>query len=335
MKILHLPYGAGISILSRSLRNQGVDSVSCSFNSSNYYDYLADVRLNLNEYPPEEREEIRKNFFEKSMEKYDIFHFHFGETFYHDKRDLKELTKKGKKIIVHHRGSEVRRLSIARSFNNPYIRVKRTWSEKIICKNLSYLSSYVDRAIVNDHELLPYVEPYYKKTHIVPHAIDINQFKAHYPLTNDKPLIVHAPSHKEIKGTQFVLKTIKRLKNEGVDFTFKLIENLPHSEALKLYQNATIVIDQLRIGSYANLSLEAMAMGKPVICYIRKDLVDKYPSELPIVNANPDTIYKILKNLLNRPQEWKGLGKQGRQYIEKYHSLEVIAKQLISIYSEL
>ncbi|GAK00997.1 hypothetical protein JCM19055_4134 [Geomicrobium sp. JCM 19055] len=46
---------------------------------------------------------------------------------------------------------------------------------------------------------------------------------------------------------------------------------------MKAYQKATVVIDQLRIGSYANLTMESMALGKPVICYVREDLVSKFP----------------------------------------------------------
>lgn len=143
---------------------------------------------------------------------------------------------------------------------------------KKIRANLKTLSTYIDHAIVPDLELLPYIEPYYKKIHIVPRVIDASQFTPQYPSPQSLPLIVHAPSQRELKGTEFLVAVVKRLKREGYKFEFRLIEKLPHAEAMKQYRRATIVVDQLLIGSYGNLSMEAMAMGKPAICFIRDDL---------------------------------------------------------------
>lgn len=334
MKILHLPYGIGISVLARALRNHGVDAVSVSLRK-HHYDYMADVRVNFDLYPLAVREKKRKAYFQKVMEMYDVYHFHFGETFFPDKSDLKILKSKGKKMIVHHRGSETRLLSVARSFNNPYVRVKPSWSEKKIHAHLKKLATYIDEAIVPDHEILPYVEKYYKKVHVVPYAIDVSSLNPQYPLSHANPLIVHAPSNRDIKGTDYIIAAVNRLKKEGLTFRFKLVENLPHKIAQQLYQQSTIIIDQIQIGSYANLSMEAMAMGKPVVCFIRDDLRQTFPQDLPIVSANPDTIYSVLKDLLNQPDLWPSLGMKGRRYVEENHNYEKIAKMLIEIYRQL
>ncbi|SDY16756.1 Glycosyltransferase involved in cell wall bisynthesis [Evansella caseinilytica] len=335
MKILHLPYGIGISTLAKALREQGANAASCSFRSTNFYDYLADIRLNLNQYSIKKSDSVRRQFFRQAMAEYDLFHFHFGETFFPDKRDLRELKNAGKKRIVHHRGSEVRKLSVARSFGNPYVQVKKSWPEKTITNNLTKLSADIDHAIVNDHELLAYVKPYYKKTYVVRQPLDCSRFQPVYPSPQKKPLIVHAPSNREIKGTEFVIKAMEQLKQDGEQFTFRLIEKLPREEALALYRKAAIIIDQLRIGSYANFSLEAMALGKPVVCFIRNDLLKTYPPDLPIVNANPDTIYEEVKKLLHEPEAWAKIGKRSRKYVEGHHRPDAIAKQLLQIYSEL
>ncbi|MFE0625073.1 glycosyltransferase family 4 protein [Priestia aryabhattai] len=333
MKVLHLPSGSDISMLSQQLRTMGIDATSCSFSSSDIYSYRADVRLNLNDYPPDEKKKKLEAYFKEAMNTYDVFHFHFGKTF-NSKTDLALLKRNQKKLIVHHRGSEVRTFSIA-SRNNPYVYIKSKWPEETIQKYLKRLSNYIDNAIVPDYELKSYIEPYYKKIHVVPRAINSHEYTPKYPIAETNPIIVHAPSHTEVKGTNYVLAAVDRLEKEGLKFQFKLIENLPHKEALKEYQKATIIIDQLRIGSYANLSMEAMAMGKPVICYIRDDLFNKFPGKLPIVNANPDTIYDVLKDLLNHPERWEDLGKKGRNYVEEYHSVEKVARSLIDIYKTL
>jgi len=333
LKVIHLPYGIGISALSQALRTQGIDATSCSLRN-HHYAYMADIRMHFD--PSEKGDELRTAFFMEAVKKYDIFHFHFGETFFPDRRDLDIIKNYGKKMVVNHRGSEVRMLSVARSFNNPYVHVKRSWTdEKKIHANLKLLSTYIDHSIVNDFELSPYVEPYYKKIHVLPHAIDADQFQPHYPSEDFRPLIVHAPSRREIKGTEFVLAAVERLTKKGFNFDFRLIEGLPHTEALKLYQQAAIVIDQLQIGAYGHLSVEAMAMGKPTVCFIREDLRNSYPSDLPIVSANPETIYDVLKNQLRHPERWKRLGEQGRIYVRNHHNLDKVAQKLIKIYKEL
>ncbi|MFC6231469.1 glycosyltransferase family 4 protein [Paenibacillus allorhizosphaerae] len=328
------PHGIGIGTLAQALRAHGVDATACSY-SRDVYSYLSDICLKLNEHPYKEREAIRKAFFHEAMNKYDIFHFHFGETFFTDKSDLKLLKDRGKKLIVHHNGSDARLLSVARSFHNPYVLVKQNWPEERVHANMRLLSAYIGHAIINDNELMPYVKPYYQHIHVVPYAINVRPIVPHYPSPEAKPLIVHAPSHREIKGTEYVLAAIDRLKRKGYPFRFKLLENLPHHQVVHLYKQAAIVIDQLRIGTYANLSIEAMAMGKPVICYIRDDLRGTFPRGLPIVSANPDTIFEVLKDLLNRPSDWRKLGEEGRSYVEQTHSYEKVAQKLIPIYEQL
>lgn len=334
MKVLLSPHGIGIGTLAQALRRHGVDAESCSF-SRDIYAYLSDICLDVSKYTYVERERIKKQFFKKAVRKYDLFHFHFGETFSADKSDLKELKNMGKKLVVHHNGSDARMLSVARSCNNPYAVVKDTWPEEKVRANLQRLSSYIDHAIINDEELTPHVQPYYKHVHVIPYTIDVKQIQPVYARPVSDPLIVHAPSHREIKGTEFVLAAVERLRKEGHRFRFQLVENLPHSKVLQLYKEASIVIDQLRIGTYANLSMEMMALGKPVICYIRADLLKKFPSKLPLVNANPDTIYDVLKNVLRRPEEWEEIGIAGRKYVEDVHSYEAVAPRLIEVYKQL
>ncbi|TLS50852.1 glycosyltransferase [Paenibacillus antri] len=334
MKVLLSPHGIGIGTLAQALREQGMDATACSF-SNDIYAYLSDICLKLNEHPYREREAIRRAFFDEAKRTYDIFHFHFGETLFQDKSDLKILKGLGKKMVVHHNGSDARLLSVARSFDNPHVVVKETWPEERIHANLKLLSTYIDHAIVNDHELVPYVKPYYKHVHVVPYAIDARRISPVYPSPAAEPLVVHAPSHREIKGTEFVIAAVDRLKREGVRFRFKLLENIPHHEVMEWYRQCTIAIDQLRIGTYANLSMEVMAMGKPVICYIRDDLRPTFPPSLPIVSANPDTVYQVLKDLLQRPSDWRALGMQGRRYVEDAHNYRKVAEMLLRIYRQL
>ncbi|GAA0489836.1 glycosyltransferase family 4 protein [Salinibacillus aidingensis] len=333
LKALHIPYGSPMIELCKALQKKGIDATSCHF-YDNKFKFKPDVSLHLNRKNNKEREIVLERFFQEAMKNYDIFHFHFGETFFSDKRDLPILKQAGKKLVVHHHGSDIRMYSLAKK-NNPYVRVKPEWTEEKITENVRTLSHYIDHAIVQDPELEEYIKHTYKHTHIIPHTVDTSKFIPEYPEGKKVPLIVHAPTMRDLKGTEFILHAVRELKRMGLIFQFQLIENKTYDQTKRLLSQADIVIDQLRIGASGFISSEAMAHGKPVICFIRDDLVSKYPSDLPIVNANPSNLIYELKRLLDNPQIWSELGKQGRSYIEKHHSASVVADRYINIYKQL
>lgn len=320
--------------LSKGLQVKGIQSTTCHFDA-HPFNFQPDICLHLNKYRAPAREAKINKFFKKSIQMYDIFHFHFGETFFPHKKDLNILARAGKKMVVHHHGSDVRLLSIAKK-NNPYVKVKPEWTEEKIKNNLSILSKYIDHAIVQDYELEGYISNFYKHVHVIPHALNVHAFKPQYPPMNDAlPRVVHAPTKRNLKGTEAILTAVNKLKKDGLSFEFTLIEGKDHEETIKFLATADIVIDQLRIGSYGYTSSEAMALGKPVICYIREDLKEKYPKELPIVYADPHTITKVLRNLLNNPEKLRNIGMLGRAYVQKYHDTDKIVNKYIDIYKKL
>lgn len=149
-----------------------------------------------------------------------------------------------------------------------------------------------------------------------------------------KPLIVHSPSAPVAKGTKYVLAAIEYLKSK-YDFEFVLVENLARAEALKIMRRCDIFIDQLIIGSHGYAAIEAMAFGKPVVCYINEKIKEKYPPDLPIVNANPETITEKLELLIKNGERRNELGKKGRSYVEKYHGDRKIAEDLAETYRQI
>jgi len=80
-------------------------------------------------------------------------------------------------------------------------------------------------------------------------------------------------------------------------------------------------------------SLEAMCMKKPVLCYIREDLAEKYKN-LPILNTKPEFVYDNLIKLIENKELRLELGIIGRKYIENVHESKKIAAKLIELYSD-
>src|SRR5690606_570959 len=65
----------------------------------------------------------------------------------------------------------------------------------------------------------------------------------------------------------------------------------------ELYEISDIGIDQVLYGWHGKVSVELMALGKPVVCYIDPELL-KYRPELPIVSATPTTLTSELEKLI-------------------------------------
>ncbi|MGH8746894.1 MAG: glycosyltransferase family 1 protein, partial [Burkholderiales bacterium] len=51
--------------------------------------------------------------------------------------------------------------------------------------------------------------------------------------------------------------------------------------------------------------------------------------DLPVLSAQPATIYQVLKDLVSRPAaHLAALGARGRHYVERWHDPRVIAQRL-------
>jgi glycosyltransferase involved in cell wall biosynthesis len=336
--ILHLPTNpAGqMSIQVKMLQKLGIPASSCSYHTSTYKN-PKDLLSPISKLSLPEQGVAMMNFAVKSAQKYNIFHFHAGQTFTkYNYKDLPYLSLLNKKMVMSYWGSELRRLSITKK-NKMFERIKidTITKENEIIERLNVISRYVDAVIVSDYELFEQLKGYFNKVYLVRIAVDHNHFSSHYSShTTNRPIIVHAPSNQYIKGTDSVVKAIESLKTYA-NFDYIQIENIPHSEAIEWLKKADIVIDQLQLGTYATLSIESMLLGKPVVSYIREDLWNKYPKGLPIVSANPNTVEEVLHKLILNPELRYALGVRGRQYAVEHHSPEKIARQLITVYKDL
>ncbi|MBS4194208.1 glycosyltransferase family 4 protein [Lederbergia citri] len=314
-----------MGILSSALINKG--HYSLGYNTFNSYLGYKDNLVNIDV-------EALEESYQEILESYDVFHYHYGTTLSPDFSDLPELKRRNKKMIMHHWGNDVRFHDQARK-NNPYVYTGDSPPNEVIHDKLTKITAFIKEAIVQDYEVNEYVKDYYEKVHVLPIAIDLEQFHPNYPsTTKEKPLILHAPTNPDFKGTYYIEKIIEKLKQE-YNFEYKRIEKMSHEEVINIYKDADIIIDQVLCGSYGLLSVESMALGKPVLTYIRPDLISTFPAELPIVNSNPDNLYNQVKMLLDNPDKRKELGMKGRQYVEMYHSHDVVVNQLIDIYMNL
>lgn len=78
--------------------------------------------------------------------------------------------------------------------------------------------------------------------------------------------------------------------------------------------------------------MEAMALGKPVIAYLRAGdlhfVAPEMREELPIIHATPQTIFEVLHQWLTaRREQLSEVGARSRRFVERWHDPVQIAKR--------
>lgn len=159
-----------------------------------------------------------------------------------------------------------------------------------------------------------------------------NSFTASNPMR-----VVHAANHRFFKGTERLVRAVQTLKAEGLPVDLALVEGLDNATAMEIYRSADVIFDQCLIGFHGYFALEAMALGKPVLCFVRDR--DRYllsPDECPIIDTHPDTLADDLRRLLAcGGVELRRIGLQGQAYVLKHYSVEAFSARLGSFYSTL
>jgi len=350
MKVLHLPvnFASYIYHTVKGLKEIGVDARGLVFNNSP----LSSSEGLINVEIPSGKElfhylfgKMQRTYYFLKLAKWaDVIHWYFGTPALSSRFgriDLKYLKFLKKPAVVEWLGSDIRIPEVEAKDNPYFLSVLNDYQART---GVSFEKSYrlqslfakAGFACIVSIDMQQYLFPnLWRKVYIVFQRIFLPEYKPLYPDPSARrPIVVHSPSNPVIKGTSAVIKAVELLK-EKYDFQFILVKNTPHREALQIMQRADIFVDQFVLGAYAMASLEAMAFGKPVICYIKPSLLEKYPPDLPIVNANQDNLADALEELLKDGKLRYEIGKRSRQYVEKYHDAVKLAKQLVHIYKEI
>ena len=330
MKVLHLPTEiAGQANLSaQGLREIGVHASNTA--RPNPFGYPVDIDPRITWLPFLKNTRDPWLFF-RWLEDFDLFHYH-KSPYLPLGLDVRVLRRKHKPFVVEFWGSDIRLQELEQQ-RNPYFVGDNADNQKRKLARLLFWSELTDEVIFSDHSADIFLKPYFKKIHIVGQRVDTRRYIPHYPSPLTRcPKIMHAPSVKAVKGTKHVTRALENLKKAGLDFEYIEVSGVSHKEAVQIYSQADIIIDQLMLGSHGAFACEAMALGKPVICYILDELLGTYPDGFPIVNANPDTITAVLEELLCSPEKRYEIGMKSRAYAEKVHDIRVVAQKLLAIY---
>jgi len=276
--------------------------------------------------------------------RYDIFQFYFDGGYLALTPlkwiELPMLRLAGKKIIVSPYGSDVTMPSRIRS--------KYRWNQALfweesyplpdeegIRRNIEYFMKYADFIIVGG-EFVHYLPRYDLWLHLV--AVDLDEWKPVGDPGNILVKIVHATNHRALCGTKYLIDVCNELEREGHPVELAIVEKTDNAKARRIYEQADIIVDNLLMW-HGMFAIEAMALGKPVLCHLREELINDpnnpYAKDIPIVNTNPDNLKENLVRLIADKNLRVELGKRGRRYVEKYHSSKYVGSQCDKIYRKL
>lgn len=349
MKVLHFPVNISsqASISVRALRDIGVEA-RCLAKGGHLLEDIADVETipdpTASHYSPMRifQKLQRCKFVFEAIKWADVIHWHFKTGALGMDLDFRYAAFLDKPRIVEFWGSDIRIPEIA-CIDNPYItQMYKDYPELIrggaegSIRTQRKFARYGFECLIPDYDMGTYIQKdIWPTTYKSIQRLYLKDFPPVFPDPNKKcPVVVHPPSKKAVKGTEAILKAVENLK-KTLQFEFVLIHGLPHAKAIEMMRTADIVIDEINIGSHGVVSVEGMALGKPVLCYIKPSFLQGYPPDFPIINASHDNIEQVLGDLIQNGEKRYTIGCQSRAYVEKHHDAHKVARDLVKIYEEL
>lgn len=359
LRVLHVPDAVGgqAAGLARAERALGLDSFAVSLERSPY-GYRMDevVRRPFQSRPAFELARLR--LLARALRDFDVVHFNFGSTILPPPargaastryrayarvvglRDLPLLRRAGKVIAVTFQGDDVRQGDVLRA---RYAASVATANPGNYPPAADWVKRRIAAAFDRHAHLIYYLNPDLgwvlpRRAEFLPYAsVDPLEWEPAARPASPRPLVVHAPTDRLTKGTEHVLAAVERLRNEGVAFEFELVEGVTQEEARRSYERADVFVDQLHVGWYGAAAVELMALGKPVVCFLRREDFVHLPrdlaEEIPLIDATPQTLAERLRQLVMASAETRAdLGARSRAYVDRWHDPLAIAERLKNAY---
>lgn len=307
-------------------------------NKKSWYDNIRPYKLRfLLRYLFDKKKEKIQKIHQDIVKECNIFIF-IWSSFEPDFSDIAYLKNMGKKVVCIHVGDDVRypyamQQEFALYDYQPVGYTKEYMAQVTAEQKLLWLRTsekYADLVYSRADQNQLALRPHYKwHMMVVP-----TDFTPIYTQNKLNPLVIHSPSNRDGKGTKYVLEAIEKLKSEGVVFQFQLIENMPHGEALKTYQKADIIIDQLLCPGAGKFATECMAMGRVVMGKMGFDVYPDYIPDReahPIVDTCPKTIYDKLKSLIYDYDLRCKLSLMGPKYVKEHLNFDLFCERMLAI----
>jgi hypothetical protein len=356
MKVLHLPTSVGgmAPALAEAERAHGLDARVLVL-YQNQYRYPADIDVHLERHGAPGRLARHVATFVRYRSGFDAYHFNYGSSLVHFLRrgvtllDLPFYDSKARKVITFN-GCDARQKFPTMARNTAAGNcVAACFAEDCyggMCNSgaldrnrrraIEKAERHADRLFAVNPDLLYFLPP--GKTTFLPYAVvkPATTPKERF-FEGDIVHIVHAPTQRAAKGTRAILAALDELcAEQGSRVRVTLVENRSQAEAQAIIRSADLVIDQILIGWYGAVAVEAMYAGVPVACYVNDDHLQFVPAamarELPFLRVTPDNLLAQLRRFLCHREMATELAARGRAFAESWHDPLRLARMTEAAY---
>jgi len=248
----------------------------------------------------------------KAEKKYGLTDFHVyvlegGMSFFRDGRDVKRLREMGAHIVSNYHGLDLRMRGA----------IRPVWEA-------TELHTTCEFDLYRRYEELEYLFlPF--DTSVMPQAAP----------TGNKVRICHAPRIRSVKGTEKILNAVENI-SKTLPVEMVLIEDMSHSEAVRLKATCHIAVDQIASGDmgYGVNSLESLSMG---ICTVTNlsGAYQEFIPDHPFALATPDSLEDVLRELVLDEDLRRKYAQAGPGWIERTHNWKTVAESMHERYKEL
>ncbi len=334
MRILHAARNtanqAGDAVA--GLRRLGHEAEVWEYGPAPAFNFPVDRRIPLDSRDPR----IFWTTFQEAIERFDVFHFHFGRSLFPDQWggvpplwDLPIYRALGKKVFFTFHGSDCRIRAIHLE-TNPWSYYRTSdipADDDRTQKVIQVVRTYADRMFVVSPDYLSFIPD----AVVMPRLIDLAEWPEQAPAQRDVPTVLHVPSRRGTKGTDRILAGLHELEAEGVPFNLRLLEGVPHEEARKAIQDADIVVDNVITGDYEVVSIEAMASNRVAVANVFPAVSAAYPGN-PVYPVDPETFVDRMRDLIMDVDGRRERAARGRAHVAATHDAPVIAARLLEHY---
>jgi hypothetical protein len=279
---------------------------------------------------------------------YDVFHFNWGMSLVDHRAwgvhlwDVPLVKRLGKRVIVTFQGCDARLKTWSREHlaTSACAECDVAWCHGRLDDRrrarITIWTRHADQLFALNPDLL----------HAVPHAeflpyahVDPAAWRSEAPAPPPSGRawrIAHLPTNRSIKGTRYVEAAIAQLQREGLSIELALIEGVPHRDIHDHLAAADLVVDQLLVGWYGGVAVEAMALGKPVLCFLRDDDLKRFVpfhDLIPVVRTTAQTLGQDLRALMTSPQRWATACEAGPRFVQQCHDPRRIALRTMRAYA--
>jgi len=244
--------------------------------------------------------------------------------------DVDALRRSGRQVALLFHGSEVRRPAAhalryaASPFADPAHAEATARLVAATDRVHGLLADYEGRVFVSTPDLLDDLP----QATWLPVVVGRDAFRPGPPvLERARPVVVHAPSSPMLKGSALIDRVLGELAREGV-LEYRRLDGIPSAFVGDFLREADVVVDQVVLGNPGVLAAEAMAAGRLVIAHLSAAVRERFPVEIPVVEATPDLLEDVLRAVCADRTHFRSVAAAGPAFTAAVHSGERSAQVL-------